>query len=106
MPAGRIERGATERLVRVTGRIVDPAAFADIPVAVRNGTPIRIGDVATVVDGAAERRTAPRSAMPRGFASAVSLEVLKISGANTVAVADAVRAAVRQLRRSCRPTSR
>ena len=43
VPAGRIERGATERLVRVTGRIVDPKAFADIPITVRNGTPIRIG---------------------------------------------------------------
>src|SRR5215217_752414 len=97
VPAGRIERGATERLVRVTGRITDPASFADIPVAVRNGTPIRIGDVATVVDGAAERRTAAEISDPSGFASAVSLEVLKISGANTVAVA--VRQAVGILER-------
>jgi hydrophobic/amphiphilic exporter-1 (mainly G- bacteria), HAE1 family len=99
VPAGRIERGATERLVRITGRIVDPAAFADIPVAVRNGTPIRIGDVATVVDGAAERRTAAEISDASGAASAVSLEVLKISGANTVAVADAVREAVGTLER-------
>ena len=49
--APELQRGATERLVRVTGRIVDPKAFAEIPVAVRRGTPIRIGDVATVVDG-------------------------------------------------------
>ena len=58
VPAGRIERGTVERLVRVTGRIVDPRAFADIPIAVRGGTPVRISDVATVVDGAEERRTA------------------------------------------------
>ncbi len=54
VPAGRIERGAMERLVRVTGRIVDPRAFADIPVAVRGNTPVRIGDVATVVDASSE----------------------------------------------------
>ena len=84
-----------ERLVRVTGRIVDPLAFADVVVAVRNGTPIRVGDVATVVDGAEERRTAARSGtLGQGAVSAVSLEVLKISGSNTVAVADAVRGVV------------
>src|SRR5690606_36346990 len=35
VPAGRVSRGETERLVRVTGRIVDPRAFADITIAVR-----------------------------------------------------------------------
>jgi hydrophobic/amphiphilic exporter-1 (mainly G- bacteria), HAE1 family len=97
VPAGRIERGATERLVRVTGRIVDPAAFADIPVAVRNGTPVRISDVAVVIDGAENRRTGAEISDQSGTASAVSLEVLKISGANTVQVADAVRATVAEL---------
>ena len=97
VPAGRIERGATERLVRVTGRIVDPKAFADIPITVRNGTPIRIGDVARVVDGAADRRTAAEISDSTGTAPAVSLEVLKISGSNTVAVADAVKATLAEL---------
>ena len=93
VPAGRIEHGATQRLVRVTGRIVEPKFFADIPIAVRGGTPIRIRDVATVVDGAEDRRTgAEINKVPT-----VSLEVLKISGSNTVAVADAVRAAVIEL---------
>ena len=100
VPAGRIEHGATERLVRVTGRILDPRAFADIPVAVRRGTPIRIGDVAHVVDGAENRRTAAEISTTEGAGvSAVSLEVLKISGSNTVQVADAVKAAVAELQR-------
>jgi HAE1 family hydrophobic/amphiphilic exporter-1 len=99
VPAGRIERGAVERLVRVTGRIVDPAAFAEIPIAVRNGTPVRIRDVATVVDGAEDRRTSAEISDSTGTAQAVSLEVLKISGANTVAVADAVRAAFEDIER-------
>jgi HAE1 family hydrophobic/amphiphilic exporter-1 len=101
VPAGRIERGEMERLVRVTGRIVDPASFADIPVVVRNGTPIRVGDVATVVDGAENRRTAAeiRGANDKAPVPAVSLEVLKIAGSNTVAVADAVRGVVEELER-------
>src|SRR5688572_9377836 len=45
VPAGRVQRGTQEQLVRVTGRIVDPKAFADIAVSVRNGTAVRLGDV-------------------------------------------------------------
>ncbi len=102
VPAGRLESGATERLVRVTGRIVEPKAFADIPVAVRNGTPVRIGDVAVVVDGAEDRRTAAEisSGTDTAGVSAVSLEVLKISGSNTVQVADAVRATLAELEKT------
>jgi HAE1 family hydrophobic/amphiphilic exporter-1 len=99
VPAGRIESGATERLVRVTGRIVDPKSFGDIPIAVRGGTPVRINDVAMVVDGAENRRTAAEIFSDTTSTPAVSLEVLKISGSNTVEVADAVKAMVTELER-------
>jgi HAE1 family hydrophobic/amphiphilic exporter-1 len=93
VPAGRVRAGMTEQLVRITGRIVDPMAFNDVTVMVRNGVPVKIRDIGTVVDGAEERRTgAEIDSVP-----AVSLEVLKISGSNTVAVADSVKAAVYDL---------
>ncbi len=95
VPAGRVERGLTQQLVRITGRIKDPLAFADVVVTVRNGRPVRMGDVATIVDGVEDRRsTAEVDGVP-----AVVLEVLKISGANTVQVADSVRAALVSLER-------
>ena len=87
VPAGRVQSGQTERLVRVTGRVEEPTAFKDIVVAVRNNVPIRLSDVATVVDGTADQRSAARY----NGAPAVALDLLKISGANTVQVADAVR---------------
>jgi len=86
VPAGRVRQGDSEQLVRITGRIVDPRAFTDITVSVRDGTPVRIGDVARVVDGIAE----PRSAAMLDGRPAVSLEILKISGTNTVEVAESV----------------
>ncbi len=95
VPAGRVQRGATEQLVRVTGRIVNPSAFASIVVAVRNGVPVRLGDIAKVIDGAADKRTAALlDSVP-----ALALDVLKISGSNTVAVADSVRSAAAALQR-------
>ncbi|HEX5829711.1 MAG TPA: efflux RND transporter permease subunit, partial [Gemmatimonadaceae bacterium] len=93
-PAGRLERGATETLVRVTGRITDPMQFADIIVANRNGQPVRLGEVAVVEDGMEEERSV---ALVNG-SRAVSLDILKITGANTVEVADEVNEALGELR--------
>ena len=93
VPAGRVTHGATEELVSISGRITDPRAFADIAIAVRNGVPVRLGDVAQVIDGAEERRSGAEIAEKgREPAAAVSLDVLKIAESNTVAVADSVRA--------------
>jgi HAE1 family hydrophobic/amphiphilic exporter-1 len=93
VPAGRVWRGEQEKLVRVTGRITDPMAFSDVVVAVRNGAPIKVRDLGRVIDGAAE----PRSAAYMNDTRAVSVEVQKISGSNTVEVADAVRGVVEEL---------
>jgi HAE1 family hydrophobic/amphiphilic exporter-1 len=98
-PAGRVFRGETERMVRVTGKIRDPMAFADVVVAVRNGAPIRVRDVATVVDGIADRR----SASFIGDVRSVTLEVLKVTGSNTVAVSDGVKKVVADMARTLPP---
>jgi HAE1 family hydrophobic/amphiphilic exporter-1 len=93
-PAGRLERGGTETLVRVTGRITDPAQFNEIIVANRNGTPVRLREVAQVEQGTEDERSL---ALVNGT-RAVSLDVLKISGSNTVEVADGVNAALAEIR--------
>ncbi|MGI8507845.1 MAG: efflux RND transporter permease subunit [Gemmatimonadaceae bacterium] len=93
VPAGRIDRGATETLVRIRGRVIDPRAFGDVVVAVRNNSPIHLRDLGTVVDGTADKRTA---ALLDGNQT-VALDIQKIAGSNTVAVADSVRSAVADL---------
>ena len=93
VPAGRVTQGDTEQLVRISGRIVEPAAFASVVVAVRQGVPIRLGDVAKVKDAAADKRTAALL----DETPALALDILKVSGSNTVAVADSVRAATTEL---------
>jgi hydrophobic/amphiphilic exporter-1 (mainly G- bacteria), HAE1 family len=93
VPAGRVERGTGEQLVRVTGRITDPAQFNDVIVATRNGMTVRLRDVARVEDATEEERSIALVDDRR----AVSLDVLKVSGANTVEVADGVKEAVARL---------
>ena len=94
VPAGRVEQGANERIVRITGRITDPAQFADVIVATRDGQPVRLRDVARVEVGTEEERSL---ALVNGE-RAVAIDVVKVSGANTVAVADEVQKALDKLR--------
>jgi HAE1 family hydrophobic/amphiphilic exporter-1 len=104
VPAGRVRRGEVERLVRITGRIADPRAFSDITVAVRNGSPVRLSDVGTVIDGTEEARSAAFMGDSTGDAPAVSLDILKISGTNTVEVADRCARWWTSCAASCPPT--
>lgn len=95
-PAGRVERGAREQLVRVIGRITQPAQFAEIVVATRDGRPVRLGQVARVEDGTEEERSI---ALVNGE-RAVAMDVVKVSGANTVQVADDVMEMMDEMRLS------
>jgi HAE1 family hydrophobic/amphiphilic exporter-1 len=99
IPAGRVEKGGAERLVRVTGRITDPKQFGEVIVANRGGQPIRLRDVARVEEGNEEERSL---ALVNGE-RAVSLDILKVSGANTVEVADGVRTAIAEMRNGVLP---
>ena len=96
VPAGRIERGTSEDLVRIRGRIVDPRDFANVAVAVRNGSTVRLGQVARIEDSEEEERDA---AFVDGQRS-VAIEIRKVAGANTVDIADAVNARVAELNRT------
>jgi len=93
VPAGRLERGASERLVRVTGRITDARQFGDVFLATRDGRAIRLKDVARVEEGTEEER----SLALVGGQRAVALDLLKVSGANTVEVAEAVKEELHKL---------
>jgi len=94
MPAGRLELGPGEKLVRVAGRLADPAAFEKLVVDVRDGVPIRLADLATVRDAAEE----PRSAALVNGVQAVGLDIRKVSKANTVEVADRIKTTLARLR--------
>ncbi len=93
VPAGRIESGSGERLVRVTGRITDASQFGDVIVANRDGQPIRVRDVARVEEGTEEERSIAMVSGER----AVSMDLMKVSGANTVEVADGVKEAIAEM---------
>jgi len=96
VPAGRVEKGAREDLVRLKGRIADPRDFGRVTVTVRGGVPVHLADVARVEDVQEEERDVAYVDEAR----AVTVEVRKVSGGNTVQIADQVKAAIAELDRS------
>ncbi len=93
IPGGRIETGEREYIVKTKGKLKNVAEFGEIVIRYVDGRPIRIRDVAKVEDGLEDRRTLARF----NGKSAVGLLILKQSGANTVKVADSIKAEVERL---------
>ncbi len=98
-PGGRLVQGAQELGLRTQGRVETAPQFADIIVANRGGTPIRLRDIATVEDGAEELRSwtvlMGKDGVPQDV---VQLDVRRQSGTNTVRVAEEVRRRVELMR--------
>ncbi|MEB2283547.1 MAG: RND transporter [Polyangiaceae bacterium UTPRO1] len=94
IPGGRVDEGHRELVLRTMGRMEDVSAFADLIVSTHEGRPIRIRDIGRVDNGIAE----PRSRARLNDKNAVSLIVKKQSGTNVVAVVDAVKAKLAELR--------
>ncbi|MCW8131825.1 MAG: efflux RND transporter permease subunit [Planctomycetota bacterium] len=94
VPAGRIESRDREANVRVEGEALNVDQMRRIVITERNGTPIRLMDVALVQDGFEdERRYARIDGIP-----AQGLGIVKQHGANSVALAEDVRERVKELR--------
>ena len=93
IPGGRVEQGATEITVRTMGKIQNVEDFKTIPVVKRDQYSVLMRDIAEVKDGVKETRSL---SLLNGV-SAVTIQVRKQSGENTLAVADAVKEKLKQI---------
>ncbi|MEO6724483.1 MAG: efflux RND transporter permease subunit, partial [Blastocatellia bacterium] len=87
VPGGNVDAGRRELVLRTMGRIVDPKSFDDMVIQTINGIPIRVRDIGYSTDGTKEQRSISRLNGVR----AVTLDVVRQSGSNTVAVIDDVK---------------
>jgi len=86
MPGGFLVGDTSEYLIKLDLEFHQPADLQQLIVAYREGAPVRLGDIALVEDGLADnRRLARYNDVP-----AVALGIVKVTGANAVAVIDAV----------------
>jgi hydrophobic/amphiphilic exporter-1 (mainly G- bacteria), HAE1 family len=94
-PVGNITMGQSDKSVRVDARFKSVAEFSNLVVARRDGLQVKLSDIATIIDGNKEKTS---------FASidgvrAISLDMLKVRGSNTVEVGEGVKVAIERLKK-------
>ena len=99
LPAGAIRSLAQERVVQIEARMKRPEDFNKIIVARKNGSAIRVEQVARVADGAQE---VDSLALYNGQRT-LMLQVQKSQDDNTIAVVDGLKKAVEELSKTLPP---
>jgi len=87
LPVGSVTGPYTEFTIQSSGKLMDAAAYRPLIVAWRNGAPVRLQEVATVIDSVENDRRSNRF----DGAPGVTLAIQRQPGSNTVAVVDAIR---------------
>jgi HAE1 family hydrophobic/amphiphilic exporter-1 len=93
LPTGAIRSADSEKVVQVQGKFKNPQHFNDIVVAMRGGQPVKLSQIATVVDGQEEQENL---ALYNGQRT-LALDILKAQGQNTIEVADGLTQAIQEL---------
>ncbi|GAB6158513.1 hypothetical protein JCM39194_17130 [Desulfotomaculum varum] len=99
VPGGKVGSGDREMTLRTVGSINRVEEFANLPVARRDGVQLYVKDIATVVDGVEETDSLSRyQGKP-----AIGIDIIKQSGANTVEVADRIKAVLAEVKQELPP---
>ncbi|MEZ4390024.1 MAG: efflux RND transporter permease subunit [Polyangiales bacterium] len=99
IPGGEVDQGDRTYTLRVQGRVESVRELNDLVVAQRGGLPIRVRDVGNAEDSEAE----PSSIAQLNGESVVVLAVRKQSGTNTLAVIDALKERITEIRATLPP---
>ncbi len=98
-PVGLLSDNTQDALLRVEGRVRDPRKFAQLVVAKRGNLSLTLGDLGTLI----EREREPDSIARINGHSAINFNVFKQQDANIVAVGDAVKQAMEDIRKTLPP---
>jgi HAE1 family hydrophobic/amphiphilic exporter-1 len=91
-PTGTLNGSRQAYNVKTNGELSNAKEFGEVAVAWRNGSPIRLNEVANVVDSVENELNASWVYSGGNVSRAIRLEVQKQPGANTIEVADRVKA--------------
>jgi multidrug efflux pump len=86
-PKGNFDGPAQATTINANDQITDPEQYLDLVIAYRNGAPVRLKDVATVVNGAENSKLQAWA----NKAPAVILNVQRQPGANVIQVVDNIK---------------
>src|SRR5215471_10280758 len=91
VPAGTLIGPHKSFTLQATGQLMNADQYKDMVVTYKNGAPVRLQELGTVIDGVEDQRTASWFYTPDGEQRAITLGIQRQPGTNTIAVADAVK---------------
>jgi len=91
-PTGQIDGRDKTFTITATGQLAKAREFSQVVVAWRDGSPIRLGELATVIDSVQNNRVASTLYTGGEARPTIMLAIFKQAGANTVAVVDRIKA--------------
>jgi HAE1 family hydrophobic/amphiphilic exporter-1 len=105
LPTGQLFGSTATHNIKVGGQLMSAEAFRRMVVAYRNGAPLRLGQVARVIDSVEDNKTAAWFYDRQGFEREVVLAITRQPGANTIEVTDEVRRLLPQLEARLPPSA-
>src|SRR5512137_1109232 len=98
LPLGNLNGPHQAFTIEDNGQLMNAAAYLPLIVAYRNGSPVRLRDVGTVIDSVENDKVASWYNTPRETTRAVILAILRQPGTNAVAVTERIKNLLPRLR--------
>ncbi len=96
-PMGQLNNSIRQLTLQANGQLVDAQQYGNAVVAVRNGRPVRLSDVAHVIDSVEDTKSGAWFFTPKTKAKTVFLAIYKQPGSNTIEVTQAVKSVLPSL---------
>jgi HAE1 family hydrophobic/amphiphilic exporter-1 len=90
-PTGELYGPTRTFTIQTAGQLTKAEAYRSIVIAYRNGSPVRLGEVASVTDSIENNKTAAWYYNQNGRSRGIILSIQKQPGTNTIAVVDSIR---------------
>jgi hydrophobic/amphiphilic exporter-1 (mainly G- bacteria), HAE1 family len=100
LPTGRLYGPKQAFTVQSSGQLMQASAYRPLIVEYRNGVPLRLEELATVIDSVEDNKTIAWNNGTRGIILAISRQ----PGTNTVQIVDSIRALLPELQASLPPS--
>ena len=98
LPLGNFNGPHQAFTIEDNGQLLNAAAYLPLIVAYRNGSPVRLADIGTVIDSVENDKVASWYNTPQSSSRAVILAILRQPGSNAVEVATRIKNLLPKLR--------
>lgn len=101
LPTGTLNGQQRAYMVEASGQLQNAAAYRKLTVAYRNGAPVHLGELGSVIDAVENDKTA--AWIGKDLTRGIELAIQRQPGANTVKVVDSIKAMLPALRAQLPP---